>query len=204
MNEDAAAEVHFITTSFLPYLIGHRLCLEKQWQPSKGQSLLAAAGNIAECSSRVKADILFSYQLPVNLVALCIMLPASYILSPRWFHKVNALEHEFISSDRCLFSGQRLHDKVRDLFIMEIRMHINLLLRVTSFPILLFISFYERQAKLIGAITFYDTVTHLIEKVFDTLPRALKRMSTCSFGVFVFRDLTFYFSFLRRFGWCRW
>ena len=104
-----------IIVFFLPYLIGHRPCLERLWQLSKGQSLLVAAGNISECSSRVKADILFSYQLPVNLVALCIMLPASYILSPRWFHKVNALKHEFISSDRCLFSGQRLHDKVRVL-----------------------------------------------------------------------------------------
>lgn len=104
-----------ITVSFLLYLIGHRPCLERLWRPSKGQSLLAAFDNIAECSSRVKADILFSYQLPVNLVALCIMLPASYILSPRWFHKVNALRHEFISSDRCLFSGQRFHDKVRVL-----------------------------------------------------------------------------------------
>lgn len=85
-----------ITVSFLPYLIRYRPCLERLWQPSKGQSFLATAGNITECSSRVKADILFSYQLPVNLVALCIMLPASYILSPRWFHKVNALEHEFI------------------------------------------------------------------------------------------------------------
>jgi hypothetical protein len=104
-----------ITVSLLPYLIGYRPCLERLWRPSKGQSLLAAAGNIAECSSRVKADILFSYQLPVNLVALCIMLPASYILSPRWFHKVNALRNEFTSSDRYLFSGQRLHDKVRVL-----------------------------------------------------------------------------------------
>lgn len=36
----------------------------------------------------VKADSLFSYQPPVNLFALCVMLPASYILTPRWFHKV--------------------------------------------------------------------------------------------------------------------
>ena len=39
----------------------------------------------------VKADPLFSYQSPVNLVALLIMLPASHILSPRWFHKVETL-----------------------------------------------------------------------------------------------------------------
>lgn len=57
---------------------------------------------------------------------------------------------------------------------------------MTSFPILLIISFYERQAKLIGAITFYDTIAHVLEKVFDILPRALKRMGTCSFGVLCF------------------
>ncbi|KAH7870600.1 uncharacterized protein C8R40DRAFT_1175398 [Lentinula edodes] len=37
----------------------------------------------------IKADSLFSYQPPINLVALCFMLPLSYILTPRWFHKVN-------------------------------------------------------------------------------------------------------------------
>ena len=114
MNEDAAVEVRS-TVFFLPYLISHRPCLERLWRPSMGQSLLTAAGNTAECSNRVKADSLFSYQVPVNLVALCIMLPASYILSPRWFHKVKCtlLRHGFIVSDRSLFSGQRLHDKVR-------------------------------------------------------------------------------------------
>ncbi|KAI0270966.1 hypothetical protein BGY98DRAFT_1008270 [Russula aff. rugulosa BPL654] len=37
----------------------------------------------------VKADSLFSYQPPINLFALCVLLPASYVLTPRWFHKVN-------------------------------------------------------------------------------------------------------------------
>ncbi|KAF9240653.1 hypothetical protein BU15DRAFT_73884 [Melanogaster broomeanus] len=36
-----------------------------------------------------RADSLFSYQPPINVVALCILLPSSYVLSPRWFHKVN-------------------------------------------------------------------------------------------------------------------
>jgi hypothetical protein len=52
--------------------------------------------------------------------------------------------------------------------------------RLTSFPILLAISFYERQSKLAGTITIYDTVVHIAEKVFDTLPRSLKRMSMSS------------------------
>ena len=28
-----------------------------------------------------------------------------------------------------------------------------------------------------GTIGFYDTIAHVAEKVFDTLPRSLKRMS---------------------------
>ncbi|KAI0708832.1 hypothetical protein C8T65DRAFT_718427 [Cerioporus squamosus] len=90
----------------------------------------------------VKADSLFSYQPPVNLLALCIMLPASYILTPRWFHKVNVF-----------------------------------MIRLTSFPILLFIALYERQAKRSGAFTFYETVSAAAEKIFDTLPRHLKRLT---------------------------
>ncbi|KAI0629114.1 hypothetical protein C8Q77DRAFT_1161302 [Trametes polyzona] len=90
----------------------------------------------------VKADSLFSYQPPINLVALCIMLPASYVLSPRWFHKVNVF-----------------------------------MIRLTSFPILLGIAWYERQAKSSGSFTFYETVSAAAEKIFDTLPRHLKRLT---------------------------
>ncbi|KAG2136259.1 hypothetical protein BD769DRAFT_1439794 [Suillus cothurnatus] len=90
----------------------------------------------------VKADSLFSYQPPVNLLALCILLPSSYILSPRWFHKVNVF-----------------------------------MIRATNFPILLIIALYERQSKKTGSNGFYETITSAAEKVFDTLPRPLKRMS---------------------------
>ncbi|KAF9530419.1 hypothetical protein CPB83DRAFT_850884 [Crepidotus variabilis] len=90
----------------------------------------------------VKADFLFSYQPPVNLIALLILLPSSYVLSPRWFHKLNVF-----------------------------------LIRLTSFPVLLSISLYERQLKRAGTVNFYDTVIHVAEKVFDTLPRSLKRMT---------------------------
>lgn len=51
--------------------------------------------------------------------------------------------------------------------------------RLTSFPILLVISFYERQSKRAGTVTLYDTIT---ERVFDTLPRSLKRLSELVFG----------------------
>ncbi|KAJ7247668.1 hypothetical protein B0H12DRAFT_1124984 [Mycena haematopus] len=84
----------------------------------------------------VKADSLFSYQPPVNLVALCVMLPASYILSPRWFHKVNVF-----------------------------------MIRITSFPILLTISLYERQAKKNGTTNIYETLTVVTERMLETLPR---------------------------------
>ncbi|KAH9840257.1 uncharacterized protein C8Q71DRAFT_483332 [Rhodofomes roseus] len=90
----------------------------------------------------VKADSLFSYQPPINLIALCVMLPASYILTPRWFHKVNVF-----------------------------------MIRLTSFPILLFIAWYERQAKQTGTFTFSETMSKAADKVFDTLPRSIKRMT---------------------------
>lgn len=87
----------------------------------------------------VKADSLFSYQPPINLIAVCIMLPASYILTPRWFHKVNVF-----------------------------------MIRATSFPILLTIALYERQAKIHGTTGFSETFTVAAEKVYDTLPKKLK------------------------------
>ncbi|KAK0501531.1 hypothetical protein EDD18DRAFT_1143127 [Armillaria luteobubalina] len=87
----------------------------------------------------VKADSLFSYQPPINLIAVCIMLPASYILTPRWFHKVNVF-----------------------------------MIRATSFPILLTIALYERQAKFHGTTGFSETFTVAAEKVYDTLPKKLK------------------------------
>ena len=37
----------------------------------------------------VKSDALFAYQPPFNLLALLVLFPMRYILSPRWFHKVN-------------------------------------------------------------------------------------------------------------------
>lgn len=90
----------------------------------------------------VKADSLFSYHPPINLLAVCIMFPLSFILTPRWFHKVNVF---------CI--------------------------RITSFPILLGIALYERQAKKYGTTSFYDTLSVTAEKIFDTLPRPITRLS---------------------------
>ncbi len=51
------------------------------------------------------------------------------------------------------------------------------MLRMTSFPVLLLIAAYERQVKRIGAVTFNETVSAATERMFETLPRALKRLS---------------------------
>ncbi|TIB78349.1 hypothetical protein E3Q22_02646 [Wallemia mellicola] len=37
----------------------------------------------------VKSDALFGYQPPLNIFAWLIMTPAKWILTPRWFHKIN-------------------------------------------------------------------------------------------------------------------
>lgn len=72
-------------------LFDRRRCFGKLYQQSKGKYtllyMLLYATDRPTVNS-VKADSLFSYQPPVNLLALLILLPASYVLSPRWFHKV--------------------------------------------------------------------------------------------------------------------
>ncbi|KAJ7091388.1 receptor-activated Ca2+-permeable cation channel [Mycena belliarum] len=90
----------------------------------------------------VKADSLFSYTPPINLLALTVMLPASYILTPRWFHKVNVF-----------------------------------MIRITSFPILLMISLYERQAKKNDTTSIYETLTVVTERMLETLPRRFKLLN---------------------------
>jgi len=90
----------------------------------------------------VKADSLFSYQPPVNLFALWILLPASYTLTPRWFHKVNVF-----------------------------------LIRLTNFPILITIAFYERQAKKTGSIGVGETLIATTERFIETLPRNMRRLT---------------------------
>jgi hypothetical protein len=37
----------------------------------------------------VKSDSLFAYRPPFNLLAFVILLPLKFMLSPRWFHKIN-------------------------------------------------------------------------------------------------------------------
>ena len=64
---------------------------------------------------RVKADSLFSYQPPINLIALCIMYPASYILTPRWFHKVCTRKALDVSLSNAAGLGQCVHDQAHKL-----------------------------------------------------------------------------------------
>jgi hypothetical protein len=37
----------------------------------------------------VKSDSIFAYQPPFNIVAVCLLLPVKFMVSPRWFHKIN-------------------------------------------------------------------------------------------------------------------
>lgn len=52
------------------------------------------------------------------------------------------------------------------------------MIRLTSFPLLLIIAWYERQSKRSGTSNFQDTVGAVAEKIFDTLPRQIKRLCT--------------------------
>lgn len=61
------------------------------------------------------------------------------------------------------------------------------MIRTTNFPLLLLIALYERQAKKAGTTNFYDTVSNMAEKVFDTLPRSLKRMSKYAIALTLFK-----------------
>ncbi|KAJ6610203.1 hypothetical protein B0H10DRAFT_2438133 [Mycena sp. CBHHK59/15] len=111
----------------------------------------------------VKADSLFSYQPPVNLIALCIMLPASYILSPRWFHKVNVFMIRY--------------GKYVEVLHRRIKRFPPSTSRATSFPVLLMISLYERQAKKNGTTNIYETITVVTERMLETLPRRFKLLN---------------------------
>jgi hypothetical protein len=39
----------------------------------------------------VKSDAIFAYMPPFNILALLVLIPLKFILSPRWFHKVNVI-----------------------------------------------------------------------------------------------------------------
>src|SRR5690242_16270785 len=37
----------------------------------------------------VKADAVFAYQPPFNILAVFLFLPLKFVVSPRWFHKIH-------------------------------------------------------------------------------------------------------------------
>ncbi|KAH8983178.1 hypothetical protein EDB86DRAFT_3106522 [Lactarius hatsudake] len=106
----------------------------------------------------VKADSLFSYQPPINLFALWILLPASYTLTPRWFHKVNVFLIRFLSSNLTGLCFQADGSP-----------------QINNFPILLTIAFYERQAKKTGSVGVGETLVATTERFIETLPRNMRR-----------------------------
>ncbi|GFZ47257.1 hypothetical protein JCM24511_05000 [Saitozyma sp. JCM 24511] len=67
----------------------------------------------------VKADAVFSYQLPFNLVAVVFMWPMSYILNPRWFHKVNVFMIRASNLPVLLVIALYERQKYRETTLME-------------------------------------------------------------------------------------
>ena len=45
----------------------------------------------------VKADAVFAYQPPFNILAVFIFLPLKFVVSPRWFHKIHVATIRFIN-----------------------------------------------------------------------------------------------------------
>jgi hypothetical protein len=46
----------------------------------------------------VKSDAIFAYPPPFNIVALIVLIPMKFVLSPRWFHKINVVAVRVINA----------------------------------------------------------------------------------------------------------
>jgi hypothetical protein len=53
----------------------------------------------------VKADAIFAYQPPLNILALLILLPLKMMISPRWFHKINVAAIRTLNAPLLLIIG---------------------------------------------------------------------------------------------------
>lgn len=53
----------------------------------------------------VKSDAIFAYQPPFNILALFILTPLTYVLTPRWFHKVNVAAVRTLNAPLLLLIG---------------------------------------------------------------------------------------------------
>ncbi|KAJ7574426.1 receptor-activated Ca2+-permeable cation channel [Mycena floridula] len=87
----------------------------------------------------VKADALFSYQPPFNLLAFIILKPCSWVVSPRRLHSLNVL-----------------------------------LIKITSFPILVIIGIYERHWAHGQALR--ETSKGAAQQLYHSLPRHIKHI----------------------------
>jgi acyl-CoA dehydrogenase len=45
----------------------------------------------------VKADAVFAYQPPFNILAVFVLLPLKFVVSPRWFHKIHVASVRFLN-----------------------------------------------------------------------------------------------------------
>ncbi|KAF8207580.1 hypothetical protein K438DRAFT_1815254 [Mycena galopus ATCC 62051] len=87
----------------------------------------------------VKADALFSYQPPFNILAYAVLKPASYVVTPRTLHTLNVL-----------------------------------LIKTTSFPILVVIGLYERYFA--AGQKLRESSLDAAHTLFNSLPRQIKNM----------------------------
>jgi len=53
----------------------------------------------------VKSDAIFAYQPPFNILALFLLTPLTYVLTPRWFHKVNVAAVRVLNAPILLIIG---------------------------------------------------------------------------------------------------
>ena len=53
----------------------------------------------------VKSDAIFAYQPPFNILALCLMLPLKFLLSPRYFHRANVAASRTLNAPLLLLIG---------------------------------------------------------------------------------------------------
>ncbi|KAH8980895.1 hypothetical protein EDB92DRAFT_1899322 [Lactarius akahatsu] len=87
----------------------------------------------------MKSDALFSYQPPFNLLAFAVLLPASWVLTPRSLHSANVF-----------------------------------LIRLTSFPVLVTISLYERY--LLTHFSIHESAQLMAQSIYNTLPRHVRSL----------------------------
>lgn len=53
----------------------------------------------------VKSDAIFAYQPPFNILALLVLIPLKFILTPRWFHKINVAAVRTLNAPLLLLIG---------------------------------------------------------------------------------------------------